>query len=75
MFWFYEPVYSSQRSDALQREHAALSKEEQILRGKLSRSETDVARLSELKVEMGDRVQQLERVKSDQTDVIGRCAH
>ena len=31
-----------------------------------------MARLSELKVEMGDRVQQLERVKSDQTDVIGR---
>ena len=61
-----------QRCDALQREHAALSKEEQILRGKLGRSETDVARLNELKQEMGERVQQLERVKSDQTDVIGR---
>ena len=33
-----------------------------------------MARLSELKVEMGDRVQQLERAKSDQTDVIGRFA-
>ena len=31
-----------------------------------------MARLSELKLEMGDRVQQLEKVKSDQTDVIGR---
>ena len=65
-------LHTRQRCDALQREHAALSKEEQILRGKLSRSETDVARLSELKQEMGDRVQQLEKVKSDQTDVIGR---
>ena len=56
----------------VQREHAALSKEEQILRGKLTRAESDLSRLREVKGEMSERVGELERNKSDQSDLISR---
>ena len=56
----------------MQREHAALSKEEQILRGKLTRAENDLSRLREVKGEMTERVGELERNKSDQSDLVSR---
>ena len=70
--WFLVLIRFPQKYDTLQRDHAALSKEEQILRGKLSRAEADLIRLNEIKSEMGEKVANLEKTKSDQSDNISR---